>query len=269
MTADPKYAAAWRAYRAWSWLFGAGVLLWLPVAAWTRSAAIAIAWMLAVAALAFFKGRFSCPRCGGGFFTETTWTRGGPLTYWRPWARRCRQCALPKWAGAADAQYVRACEPSDFAAMVAVINDAAQAYRGVIAGDRWKEPYMPADELRDEFGRGVRFWGAFDGGQLLGVMGLQHVKDVALIRHAYTRTTAQGRGVGTTLLERLRGDAGRRPLLVGTWKAATWAIRFYERHGFQLVDDAEKERLLRSYWTVPDRQIEESVVLRSVGAQQP
>ncbi len=163
-----------------------------------------------------------------------------------------------------EARQIRACELEHFDAIAAVVNDAAIAYRGVIPPDRWKEPYMPVAEVREEFAHDVRFWGVFDNDRLLGVMGLQPVKDVALIRHAYTRTTAQGQGIGTMLLERLRTEAGGRPLLVGTWTAATWAIRFYERHGFVLVDDIEKDRLLRTYWTVPDRQIEESVVLRQV-----
>ncbi len=160
---------------------------------------------------------------------------------------------------------IRACTTADLDSMVDVINDAAGAYRGVIAADRWKDPYMPREELEAELSAGVRFAGAFDDdGRLLAIMGLQNINDATLIRHAYTRTTAQGQGIGTMLLERLRTEAGGRPLLVGTWTAATWAIRFYERHGFVLVDDIEKDRLLRTYWTVPDRQIEESVVLRQV-----
>lgn len=143
-----------------------------------------------------------------------------------------------------------------------VINDGAQAYRGVIPADRWHEPYMPDEDLKRELAAGVAFWGFTEGQRLLGVMGLQPVADVALIRHAYTRTEAQGRGIGSALIEKLKSLEGA-PLLVGTWKAATWAIRFYERRGFTLVSDREKERLLRRYWTVPERQIEESVVLRN------
>lgn len=156
---------------------------------------------------------------------------------------------------------IRPCTHADRDAMAEVINDAATAYRGVIAPDRWKEPYMPREELDAEIAAGVVFWGAFDGAdRLLGVMGLQDVKDVTLVRHAYTRTAAQGRGIGAALLAHLRTLTDR-PVLIGTWKAATWAIGFYERHGFRLVDEAEKARLLRTYWTVPERQIEESVVL--------
>ena len=143
-----------------------------------------------------------------------------------------------------------------------VVNDAAAAYRGVIPADRWKEPYMPLEEVHEEIGAGVVFWGYRRGGRLAGVMGLQQVRDVALIRHAYTRTSEQGAGVGSALLEHLRRQTDR-PLLVGTWKAATWAVSFYERRGFRLVSDEEKARLLKRYWTVPERQIEESVVLRS------
>ena len=143
-----------------------------------------------------------------------------------------------------------------------VINDAAAAYRDVIPADCWKEPYMPLEEVHEEIDAGVVFWGDRRGGRLAGVMGLQQVRDVALLRHAYTRTSEQGAGVGSALLEHLRQQTDR-PLLVGTWQAATWAVRFYERRGFRLVSDEEKARLLKRYWTVPERQIEESAVLRS------
>jgi GNAT superfamily N-acetyltransferase len=148
------------------------------------------------------------------------------------------------------------------AEICAVINDGAAAYRGVIPADRWHEPYMPLKELRAELAAGVAFWGVRRGGELVAVMGLQPVADVTLIRHAYTRTAAQGQGLGSALLEHLVRQSDR-PLLVGTWKAATWAVRFYERHGFQLVSDQEKDVLLRRYWSIPERQIEESVVLRT------
>jgi GNAT superfamily N-acetyltransferase len=147
-----------------------------------------------------------------------------------------------------------------------VINDGARAYRGVIPADRWHEPYMSDDELKRELAAGVAFLGFYEGSRLLGVMGLQPVAEVALIRHAYTRTEAQGRGIGSALLKALVASSGEgceRPILIGTWKAATWAIRFYEGRGFVLTSDEEKERLLRRYWTIPDRQIEESVVLRN------
>lgn len=119
---------------------------------------------------------------------------------------------------------------------------------------------MPLQDLRAEIAAGVDFWGIHRDGELISVMGLQPVKDVSLIRHAYTRTAAQGLGAGTALLEHLRAQAGGR-LLVGTWKAATWAIRFYEKRGFNLVSEKRKSMLLREYWDIPDRQIEESVVL--------
>lgn len=142
-----------------------------------------------------------------------------------------------------------------------MINDAALAYRGVIPADRWHEPYMPRDELVSEMRAGVKFFCIRRGGSVAGVMGLQYVSDVALIRHAYTLTSQQHSGVGTLLLDHLRQQTDR-PLLVGTWKAATWAVRFYERRGFRLVPEAEKAVLLRRYWTVSERQILESVVLR-------
>lgn len=154
---------------------------------------------------------------------------------------------------------IRQCTDAHLDEIQTVINDAAVAYRGRIPADRWHEPYMSADELRREVRHGVVFWGAFDGNDLAGVMGLQLIEDVALIRHAYTRTAAQSAGIGSALLARVRSQTDR-PMLIGTWSAAEWAIRFYERHGFQLVT-AEKDRLLRRYWNIPDRQIEESVVL--------
>lgn len=119
---------------------------------------------------------------------------------------------------------------------------------------------MPAAELEEELAAGVVFWACEERGELVAVMGLQDVRDVTLIRHAYTRTTYQHRGLGSALLEHLRGQTSR-PILIGTWKAATWAIRFYQRHGFHLVTEAEKRTLLQRYWTVPERQIQESVVL--------
>ncbi len=142
-----------------------------------------------------------------------------------------------------------------------IVNDAARAYRGVIPADRWHDPYMPEEELRAEMAAGVAFWGLAREGRLAGVMGLQHVQDVALIRHAYTRTAIRGSGVGSALLEHLKTQA-KAPLLVGTWKAATWAVRFYEKRGFVLTSASEKEMLLRRYWSIPARQIEESVVLK-------
>jgi GNAT superfamily N-acetyltransferase len=160
------------------------------------------------------------------------------------------------------AAMIRPCSDTDFDAMFEVINDGARAYRGVIPDDCWSEPYMPAAELRDEIDAGVRFWGDFEGDRLAAVMGIQDVKDVALIRHAYTRTADQGKGSGGRLLAHLAALTDR-PILIGTWTSAAWAIRFYEGRGFTRVDAVEKERLLRKYWTVSDRQIAESVVLQS------
>ena len=156
---------------------------------------------------------------------------------------------------------VRRCTASDFDRILAIINDAATAYRGVIPDDRWKEPYMPAGELADEMVAGIEFDGyEIAGTGLVGVMGVQMVEDVALIRHAYVATSHQRSGIGSALLEGLRGRVDR-PILIGTWAAATWAIDFYRRHGFELVPVREKSGLLRRYWTVPERQIETSVVL--------
>jgi len=155
---------------------------------------------------------------------------------------------------------IRRCTDADLAAILAIVNDAAQAYRGHIPADRWHEPYMPEEELRHELDAGVVFWGWEESGRLVGIMGLQDVADVALIRHAYVATAARRTGIGSKLLAFLL-DRTSRPVLIGTWAAATWAIRFYERHGFRVVSLAEKERLLRKYWRIPDRQIETSVVL--------
>ena len=156
----------------------------------------------------------------------------------------------------------RDCAAGDLDAMLAVINDAAVAYRGVIPADCWREPYMSREELEHEIGAGVRFHGAFDDRELVAVMGLQDVQDVALVRHAYTRTSAQRRGVGAMLLQALLARTDRR-VLIGTWAAATWAIRFYERHGFRVVEADRKDALLRRYWRIPQRQIASSIVLEN------
>ena len=155
---------------------------------------------------------------------------------------------------------IRLCKDTDFDAIVEIINDGAQAYRGAIPADRWKDPYMPEQELRHELAGGVVFWGFEENGELVGVMGIQDVADVTLIRHAYVRTVNRGRGIGAALLLHLRSLATK-PILIGTWKAATWAIRFYQKHGFRLVAEDEKNRLLKKYWSIPQRQIETSVVL--------
>jgi GNAT superfamily N-acetyltransferase len=155
---------------------------------------------------------------------------------------------------------IRTCTDADLAALEAIINDAAQAYRGVIPADCWHEPYMTRSDLMAEIAAGVNFWGWDESGALVGVMGLQKVGDATLIRHAYVSPAHQRRGVGSALLTALVAQATR-PLLVGTWAAAEWAIRFYERHGFRLLPTDEKARLLSSYWSIPLRQQETSVVL--------
>ncbi len=155
---------------------------------------------------------------------------------------------------------IRACSDDDFGTIASIINDAATAYRGVIPDDCWREPYMPDDELAKEIARGVRFSGYEENGMLVGVMGVEPVEDVTLIRHAYVRTARRGGGIGGALLQHLR-DKTDTPILIGTWAAADWAIRFYEARGFRCVTEDEKSELLHTYWTVPDRQIETSVVL--------
>jgi len=157
---------------------------------------------------------------------------------------------------------IRPCGDNDRAAILAIVNAAAEAYRSVIPADRWHEPYMPRDELDGEIAAGVVFWGYEEDSRLAGVMGFQPVRDVDLIRHAYVLPDSQRRGIGGALLGHLRQSSTRR-MLVGTWEAADWAIRFYQRHGFALVTPARKIALLKTYWNVPDRQIEVSVVLAS------
>ena len=155
---------------------------------------------------------------------------------------------------------IRVCIDDDFEAIFQIINDAAEAYRGIIPVDRWHEPYMPREELRAEVSAGVSFLGYEKDGELAGVMGTQDVQDVTLIRHAYVRTPQRGQGIGGELLGRIM-DQATKPILIGTWADAVWAVRFYENHGFKVVSTQEKETLLRKYWNVPDRQIETSVVL--------
>ena len=155
---------------------------------------------------------------------------------------------------------IRECLEDDFEAIYEIINAAAQAYRGIIPPDRWHDPYMPREELREEISAGVAFLGYEKEGELAGVMGTQDVQDVTLIRHAYVRTAHRNQGIGGELLGQIM-DGATRPVLIGTWADAFWAIRFYERHGFKVVSPGEKERLLRKYWSVPDRQIVTSVVL--------
>jgi len=156
---------------------------------------------------------------------------------------------------------IRQCGTKDFETIFAIVNDAAQAYKGVIPADRWNEPYLSREYLRHEIDSGVLFWGYEENGDLAGVMGIQEVQDVTLIRHAYVRTSQRNQGIGKKLIARLM-TLITRPALVGTWAAATWAIRFYEKQGFVLVTHEEKEQLLRKYWSIPERQTETSVVLK-------
>lgn len=155
---------------------------------------------------------------------------------------------------------IRKCEQKDFESVFDIINDAAQAYKGAIPKDRWKQPYMSKEELRHEIDDGVLFWGYEEDGRLLGVMGIQPVKDVTLIRHAYVRTERRNQGIGGRLLSALLTQTDR-PVLIGTWKAATWAIAFYQKNGFRLVTEQQKDELLKKYWSLHKRQIETSVVL--------
>ncbi|MFL7792414.1 MAG: GNAT family N-acetyltransferase [Anaerolineae bacterium] len=160
---------------------------------------------------------------------------------------------------------IRPCKLGDFEAIYEIVNDAAQAYKGIIPADRWHEPYMGREELQHEIDAGVQFWGYEESGKLIGVMGIQDVQDVTLIRHAYVRTTQRRKGIGGKLLSHLL-TLTERPILIGTWAAATWAISFYEKHGFRLVSEEEKNRLLKKYWSIPERQVETSVVLAETGA---
>jgi GNAT superfamily N-acetyltransferase len=157
---------------------------------------------------------------------------------------------------------IRPCREDEGTAILAIVNAAAEAYRDAIPADRWREPYMDAGELAGEIESGVAFWGYEDGGALIGVMGIQPVGDVDLIRHAYVLPVSQGRGIGRELLVHLR-ELTERPMLVGTWAAAEWAIRFYRRNGFEQVTPERKTVLLKKYWSIPERQIETSVVLAS------
>jgi N-acetylglutamate synthase-like GNAT family acetyltransferase len=155
---------------------------------------------------------------------------------------------------------IRSCTEADLPAILNIINDAAQAYKGRIPDDCWQEPYMPETELREQLRQGVRFCGWEEGGQLQGVMGLQEVQDVTLIRHAYVRAAQRGKGLGSKLIDHLKMQT-QRPVLIGTWAAAEWAVLFYERHGFRLLPKPEAHALLKKYWDIPQRQLETSVVL--------
>ena len=155
---------------------------------------------------------------------------------------------------------IRRCDERDSDVIWQIINDGAQAYKGMIPADCWAEPYMSREELLHEIRDGVIFWGFENAGELIGVMGIQEVRDVTLIRHAYVRTTAQKRGIGGRLLAHLLMLA-KGPVLIGTWADAVWAIRFYEKNGFRVLSPEEKDRLLQRYWKISSRQAGTSVVL--------
>ena len=154
------------------------------------------------------------------------------------------------------------CEQTDIKEICEIINDAAVAYKGIIPADRWQDPYMPEEELEKQFDDGVQFWCWKEQGEMMGVMGIQNKDDVTLIRHAYVRSVYRNKGIGSKLLAHLASIATT-PVLIGTWTAATWAIDFYKKHGFHVLSKPESENLLRKYWSIPERQIETSVVLAS------
>lgn len=162
--------------------------------------------------------------------------------------------------GCRKMETIRPTKESDLNTLFEIINDAALAYKGVIPTDRWHEPYIPLDELKREIDAGIAFWGLERDGRLHGVMGFQDKGDVVLIRHAYVRTQTRKQGIGTKLLRHLEQMTDK-PILIGTWADAFWAISFYEKNGYAVVREAEKNRLLRTYWSIPERQIETSVVL--------
>jgi GNAT superfamily N-acetyltransferase len=152
--------------------------------------------------------------------------------------------------------------PSKFTQILHVVNDAAEAYKGVIPQDQWREPYMSTEELKEEIESGINFYGWTENRTLVAVMGIQPFHDVTLIRHAYVLTSRQRSGIGGKLLKHLLKLAQASVVLVGTWEAAYWAIQFYEKHGFKLLSRQETDTLLRKYWTISERQIETSVVLK-------
>ena len=152
------------------------------------------------------------------------------------------------------------CTPKDFREIYEIINDAADAYKDAIPADCWHEPYMPESELSLQIKEGVDFWCYKEHGKLLGVMGIQDKTDVTLIRHAYVRTAERNKGIGSKLLAHLSALTSK-PILIGTWAAADWAIQFYEKHGFRMLSLKEKNKLLLKYWNIPQRQVETSVVL--------
>ena len=155
---------------------------------------------------------------------------------------------------------IRKCTEADFEGIYEIINDAAEAYRGIIPADRWHEPYMSREQLRQEIDAGVQFWGSEEGSALTGVMGIQDRGDVTLIRHSYVRSWMRNRGIGSRLLRFLESTTEKR-ILIGTWADATWAVTFYQKRGYRMVSTDEKNQLLRKYWHIPERQVETSVVL--------
>ena len=149
---------------------------------------------------------------------------------------------------------------NDFSTILEIINDSSTAYKGIIPEDRWKEPYMSEEELKVQINEGVEFWKYEENNEILGVMGIQQKQDVTLIRHAYIRTMARQKGIGGKLLKHLI-QTTQYPVLIGTWADASWAIRFYRKYGFRELNENEKNKLLKRYWTIPERQVETSVVL--------
>ena len=202
----------------------------------------------------------ACAACGRAVLCLPAIVEWRAAAYREPWVLVSEEVEqMPERSARSADGSVRACGGDELARIHCVINDAAAAYRGVIPDDRWHEPYMSETELESEIAAGVRFLGWYaTSGDLLGVMGAQEVQDVTLIRHAYVLRARQRSGIGSALIEALMA-ATERPLLVGTWKAATWAVTFYRGHGFRVVGDIAT--LLRRYWTIPERQIETSVVL--------
>lgn len=162
---------------------------------------------------------------------------------------------------------IRLCSERDIDTIYEVINESARAYEGYIPDDCYHQPYMPQDELRSEIAAGVVFYGYEEDGSLVGVMGIQDKGPVTLVRHAYTRTERRGEGIGSKLLEHLLGITTK-PVMIGTWRGATWAVMFYQKHGFKLAGEEDKDRLLREYWSIPHRQVETSVVLVDERCQQ-
>ena len=159
---------------------------------------------------------------------------------------------------------INECAKSDYSEILHVVNDASERYRNVIPDDCWKEPYMPKSELLDVFEEGVKMFGCVQNDKLISIMGFQEIMDVVLIRHAYTLTEYQGKGAGSTLLKYLLDRNKDSRLLVGTWRDAKWAIRFYEKFGFILHEKKESNSLLEKYWNIQPQQIENSVVLEKI-----